>query len=61
MKSPAARKTDQRARDKAALQSWIDAGCPQPPAMYRTEWASKDTSRPTVMFWIRDEFGKDEK
>jgi len=60
-KSPAVRKSDQRTRDRAALAGWIAAGCPTPPALYRTVWQSKDKTKPTVMFWIRSEFGKEEK
>jgi hypothetical protein len=60
-KSPASRKSDQRARDRAALDAWVRAGCPQPPAMYQTTWDSKRRSAPTVLSWMRKEFGEGEK
>jgi hypothetical protein len=59
MKTANERKTYQRQRDADAIQRWIDAGCPPPPAIYRTMWSDKRRDAPTVMFWIRSEFGKD--
>ena len=47
-KSPAVRKSDQRTRDRAALDAWIDAGCPVPSVTKIT--------RSELLKWIRENF-----
>ena len=43
------KKAAQRARDEQALNRWVEAGCPKPPAGF-PKWAD-------VLKWIRKEYG----